>query len=123
MSTFTIPGRLPGLNDYVRACRGNKYHAAVMKRECEEMVGWAIRADKPQAVHGPVFVAFRWVEPNRRRDLDNVRFAAKFVLDAMVDCGVIDADNCSTVLALTDSFAYDPANPRIEVTVEEAMMQ
>lgn len=33
-----IPGTLPGLNDYIDAERSNKYQAAKLKRQTEEMI-------------------------------------------------------------------------------------
>lgn len=33
---FTIPGRLDGLNEYTKACRGNCYSGAEMKKEIKE---------------------------------------------------------------------------------------
>ena len=48
----------------------------------------------------PVTVRFTWVEGNRRRDIDNVAFAKKFVLDGLVQAGVIGNDTPQYVTCL-----------------------
>ena len=51
-------------------------------------------------------IVFRWIEPNRRRDKDNVAFAKKFILDALVKAGKLKDDNRNCVIAFTDNFEY-----------------
>lgn len=87
-AVMVISGRMPGLNDYVRAERANRY--------------------------------ITWIEENRRRDMDNVAFAKKFILDGLVRAGVIRDDTPRYIAGLSDRFAYDKQNPRIEVEVRSA---
>jgi hypothetical protein len=35
---LTIPGLLPGLNEYINAERRNKYQAAAMKKQAEHLI-------------------------------------------------------------------------------------
>ena len=88
---FEVPGRLAGCNDYVGMCRANARAGAKVKRE-----------------------------PDMRRDKDNIRFAAKFILDALVEAGVIDNDNWACVGSLSDDYLVNKANPRVIVELEEA---
>lgn len=119
MVTLTIKGRLPSLNEYTRACRGNKYTGAKMKKEAEELIGWHIAAQlKDIHFDAPVRMSFRWYEPNGRRDLDNICFAKKFILDALVKHGIIEDDNWKHVKGFTDEFFVDGKDPRIEVDIE-----
>lgn len=115
---FAIPGRLAALNEYIDACRANRYAGAGVKRENQEAVEWCIRQAnlKPMA---RVDVRFTWVEANMRRDKDNIRFAAKFILDALVTQGVIRNDNWQCIGDLTDRFLVNRENPRIVVELEE----
>lgn len=119
MVTLTISGRLPSLNEYTRACRGNKYMGAKMKKENEELIGWHI-ATQLKEIHfdAPVRMAFRWYEPNGKRDLDNICFAKKFILDALVSNEVIKNDNWKHIKGFTDEFFIDSKNPRIEVDID-----
>ena len=116
---MAIEGRMPSLNDYIRAERGSMYAANAMKRECTDAAAWAARAARMPRFKMPVTVRFTWVERNRRRDIDNVAFAKKFVLDGLVAAGVIGNDTPQYVRGFSDSFAYDAARPRIEVEVTD----
>lgn len=117
---MVIPGRMPGLNDYVRAERANRYAASTMKRQQTERAGvLAVEQGMPQ-FSGTVDITFTWVEQNRRRDMDNVAFAKKFILDGLVRAGVIHDDTPRYIGSLTDRFAYDSRHPRIEVEARGA---
>lgn len=119
---FVIQGRLWGLNEHVNACKSKygKHTSAQYKRETEELIGWYIKkylgnwyTDKM------VYLKYKWVEPNTKRDLDNIAFAKKFIQDALVKQGVIPNDGWKNILGFTDSFAVDKDNPRIEVEIIE----
>lgn len=117
---FTVRGTMPGLNEYIRAERANRYAASKMKRAQTERVALAAAAQGMPGFTCPVEVTITWVEPNRRRDVDNVAFAKKFVLDGMVRAGVIPDDSPRYVSAISDRFAYDRSDPRVEVEVARA---
>lgn len=120
MQTLVIEGHLPNLNDYTKACRGNKYAGAGMKKEAEAIISLYIKQQlKGVRFSGTVELSFRWFEINKKRDLDNICFAKKFILDALVSNGIIVADGWRGVRGFTDSFFVDPKNPRIEVDIKE----
>lgn len=115
--TFTIEGELPTLNEYIAAERGNRFAASRMKRDWTEIVrasAWNVKpCTKPAIVH------CTWVMRNARKDLDNVRFATKFVLDGLQAAGVIRGDGQRYVVGLSDTFLIDRDRPRVEVTITE----
>ena len=95
--------KMPSLNDYVRMCRRSKYESAEYKKKLErELLKYIAipRIEKPVKIH------FTWVEANKRRDLDNIAFAKKFILDAMVKGGYLKDDNRKCVTGFSDSFEY-----------------
>lgn len=116
---LTIPGTLPGCNEYIGACRRHRHIGAKVKRTTQDIIGWAIKAAKLKPMAGKVDVRFRWVEPNMRRDKDNIRFAAKFILDALVEYGVLVNDNWTYIGAMSDEFSVSKAQPRVVVELEE----
>lgn len=102
--TCVIRMKLPSLNEYVRVCRANKYQASVFKNEVEAEIGSFIY--KLPEFENPIKIHFHWVEGNKRRDLDNICFAKKFILDALVKWGKLKDDNRKCVTAFTDTFGY-----------------
>ena len=103
--TCEIPMKLPSLNEYVNVCRTNAYMASKFKKDLERGIGMCI--EKMPRFMNPVEIHFHWIEGNKRRDLDNICFAKKFILDAMVKQGKLKDDNRKCVTAFTDTFSYD----------------
>jgi Holliday junction resolvase RusA-like endonuclease len=97
-----IPMKLPSLNDYINSCRGNRYAGANMKKEVESDIGWYI--NQLPKFSKPIKVNFTWIEKNKKRDLDNVCFAKKFILDALQKSGKLENDNRRWVMGFTDNF-------------------
>lgn len=103
--TVTILEKLPSCNEYINACRKNKYVGAKMKAETDELIGYYLK-DLP-TFEKPVKIIFNWYEGNNRRDLDGIAFSKKFILDAMVKCGKLKDDNRKCVYAFEDRFYQD----------------
>lgn len=99
-----IQMKLPSLNEYVRVCRTNQYMASKFKKDIESDIG--IFIERLPRFENPVEIHFHWIEGNKRRDLDNIAFAKKFILDAMVKFGKLRDDNRKFVTAFRDSFEY-----------------
>lgn len=120
---IVIEGRFPSLNDYIGAERSCRQAAARMKsRETARAEAAAVAQGMPR-FPGPAAVRFLWIERDRRRDLDNVAFAKKFVLDGLVAAGALDGDGQRHVVALQDTFEVDPARPRVVVEVSDVPAQ
>lgn len=100
--TFWIPVKFPSLNEYVNACRTNKYKGAQMKRDIEGKIYPYI--EPMPRFNTPIKIKFTWVEANKKRDFDNVAFSKKFVLDAMQKYGKLENDNRKCVVGFSDSF-------------------
>lgn len=119
--TFTVKGRLPGMNEYTSAQRANRYKGAAMKRDFQNLVTLYIRTQL-RGVHitRPVRLHYHFFEPNRRRDLDNISsFARKVVQDALVATGVLVNDGWGQIRGSSEEFDVDKRRPRIEITIEE----
>lgn len=100
-----IPLKLPSLNEYTNANRTKSYKGAKMKKDAQKAIAPYLTSlpkfDKPVKIH------FTWIEGNKRRDYDNICFAKKFVLDALVVNGYLTDDNRKIVTGFTDDFGYD----------------
>jgi len=118
---FVIPGRLPGLNEYVDAERTNKYKAAKLKSEAEALVILSARRQlRGWKANNPVMMYYLWVEKDRRRDKDNISgYGRKVIQDALVKAGILHGDGWAHIAGFADDFTVDKNNPRIEVVLEE----
>lgn len=115
-----IPGRLPGLNEYVSAERASRYSGAKLKSKSEQIISDKIDEQlKGIKIKNPVELHYLWAERDMRRDRDNVAFAKKFVQDALVSSGVLKNDDCKHVVGFSDRFEVDRENPRIEILIKE----
>ena len=105
MHKVTIPMKLPSCNNYINACRTNKYMASALKNKVEADI--QIFLKKLPKFKKPIKIRFIWVsEKTDRRDLDGICFAKKFILDAMQKASIIENDNRKFVTGFTDEFIY-----------------
>lgn len=117
MTVIEIPVRLPGLNEYTKENRRNKYAGAKMKAEVEDSIVRYIQSQKPPK-HQRVKLVFRWRELNSKRDLDNIAFAKKFILDALVRSGVLPNDGWKNVTGFEDHFEVSK-QPGVRIEIWE----
>lgn len=116
---FEIDKRLMGLNEYTKQNRTNKYAGASAKKKEQSYIIWCIKEQLGNvSITKPVIGHFRWIEENKRRDLDNICFAKKFILDALVQAKVLADDNRKIVTNFTDSFEYADKS-KVIVELEE----
>lgn len=116
---FTIPGELPGLNEYIHAINRNRHIGNRMKQDTQEAIQWAVRAQikRGYEITCPVTIRFLWASRTAKKDIDNVAFAKKFILDALVGMGILPNDTRKWVRGFTDEFIIDRQNPRTEVEI------
>lgn len=118
---FTIPTRLPGMNEYTDACRRHAQVGAKMKHNNQEIAAWAIKTQlRGVTFDKPVEITYTFFEPNRRRDKSNVAaFGIKVIEDALVMCGVLKDDGWAYIQAFTSRFMLDREKPRIVVQITD----
>ena len=104
---FEINRRLMGLNQYLKIVNNNRFQGNKAKQDEQAYIIWEIREQLGNIkIDKPVIGHFTWVEENKRRDLDNICFAKKFILDALVQAKILQDDNRKIVTNFTDSFEY-----------------
>ncbi len=119
-SSFTIVGRLPSLNEYILANRSNRFGANAMKKKCEQSIFLALsQAEMEKVYKYPIGLKITWYEQNSRRDIDNITFATKFILDSMVKNGILEDDSQKFVKGIEHTVLIDKVEPRIEVEIFE----
>lgn len=117
---FIIQGRLSGLNEIVLENRKNRFAGAVLKKKETERCANFILYNKVPHFQNPVIISFFWIEPDRRRDPDNIRAGCKFILDALVQTGRLKGDSRKYVRELHDYFPDpDSSSPKVVVILKE----
>ena len=94
---FTIEQKLPSLNEVIGSNRANRMMGAKLKRQVQNDILTYIRLS---CLNGDLVpqkkrctVSITWHEKTMRRDVDNIQSAQKFVLDAMVEGGILEDDS------------------------------
>lgn len=117
---FTIMGTLPGLNEMTNAARTHWAAGHTQKRKATDLCRFWVNLAKMRPFSGPVKVHFDWYEPNMKRDPDNIRAGAKYIMDSLVEAQILPNDSQKWVKGLSDRFCVpDALKPRIEVEIIE----
>lgn len=118
--SIIIKGELADLNTYIAADKNNRYSGGRVKKSETSRVCREVRVQKVPPVpkaHYPVSLLFRWYSKDNRKDIDNVAFAKKFILDGLVLARVLENDSRKFVNGFTDEFFIDKSNPRVEIEI------
>ena len=114
MNHFVVQAKLPSLNQYINACRLNKFAGAKFKRDTEKIIEDAIDIyldhEQLQSVNEAVKIRFDWHEKTMRRDADNIASAKKYILDAMQTKNILPNDNRQYVKGFYDDIVDDDEN-------------
>ena len=97
------------LNEYINTERRNKYAAAKIKDKLTNEVAWQCKSKRCHKPTGKVDMIFKW-HVKGRHDSDNIAFAKKFVLDGMVQAGLLENDSSKFVRHLADYIYRDVKN-------------
>jgi len=105
-SNLTLSFGLPGLNEMINVARTNRYASAKQKKKYTKMVEKELIAQHciPETPLTSISVNCIWIESGHARDPDNIRVGIKYVLDAMVNTGVLKDDSMKHVKFLGDTF-------------------
>jgi len=91
---FPLP---PTLNEIIGTARSNIYASAKEKRAWTNTI--AVKCFGRKRFPDRVWIEFVWKIKNFRRDPDNVSAAAKFVMDGLVEGGIIQDDSLKFIMS------------------------
>ena len=119
-ATLWVPGPLPGMNEIVAAAKsghgkGNAYSR--QKALWTTLVARGARSRRIGLFPSPVTISCVWVEPNARRDPDNIEAAIKFVNDGLVQAGVLSGDRRKDIAAIRHEVITGETSG-VQVTIE-----
>ena len=120
MKRIIINGELTDLNNFINSQRNNKFGGNNLKRKNTNICRLAALEAMSSglfisAEEMPLDINFKWYVPSKRKDKDNTAFAKKFILDGMVEAGLLTNDGWQQIGNFTDRFYIDKTAPRIEI--------
>jgi Holliday junction resolvase RusA-like endonuclease len=97
IQALRIPYMLPGMNELLKLAKEARYNpgARYTRAKARSQSGIVALAKLMLDPYGPedqVRVSFEWLEPDRRRDPDNIAAGKKIILDALVKAGILSND-------------------------------
>lgn len=106
----------PSLNKWAIA---NRFAANKEKQVWKEMVYWACKEKGIKAtIRGPVRVEIHYkFKDKRRRDCDN--YTPKFILDGLVEAGVLVDDSCDIVTELLIKMSIGTGETKTIISLHE----
>lgn len=123
MATYkvTVLGKFPSLNDLIAATNMHKHRGNQLKQKSQNEISYYILEQLRRVrIDKPVFIKYRFYEPNKKRDLDNIAsYFMKVFQDSLVCCRIIPNDNWYHIVGFSNEFFVDNRQPRIEVELVE----
>jgi Holliday junction resolvase RusA-like endonuclease len=116
--SFIIDHEIPTANEYINACRVNKFNANTLKKNTQEFIMYYILKSRLRPFTKPVYITYIWHEKDKKRDLDNIAFGKKFINDALVEYGILKNDNYKYVKGFSDNFRYGDKR-KVEIILTE----
>lgn len=96
VETFNFP-LPPTLNEIIRMARGNIYASAKEKRTWTNSI--ALLCVGKKQFPSQVWLEFVWQVKNKNSDADNISASAKFVMDGLVQAGVLQGDSLKYIMS------------------------
>ena len=107
---FVIDGKLIGYNEYGNQQRTNYYKANKTKRSIQDDLRRQILAQVKlpiRTIKTQVNVHCHWIEPNKKRDKDNISSAIKFILDTLVHMRLLKNDGWQQIGDIKHTFVHN----------------
>lgn len=113
---ITLLGELTDLNTYINAERRNRFLGAKIKKEnTEDVISQTMNVKRVNKY--PVSIKIKWYSKDQRKDPDNIAFSKKYILDGLVENGILENDGQKQIKGFSDEFFIDNNNPRIEIEI------
>ena len=114
----SIDSQTPGMNEIIAAAKGMKGRGllySLMKKDWNQKVSLAAKEAGLKPVESYVFLDFLWQEKTKRRDPDNVAAGKKFVIDGLVQAGILAGDGWSQISGFADHWRTVTEDDRVHV--------
>ncbi len=115
IETFIFP-LPPTLNEIIASARRNRYASAKEKRCWTNAI--AVDCYGRKRFPDKVWIEFVWKVKNFGRDPDNISAASKFVMDGLVQGGIIKRDNLTVIMSPVLHW-YERGDNSVEVRIAD----
>jgi len=115
---LVILGDLPGMNEIIDQNKIHWANYAKIKKNYDDIVCFYAQQQGIKFFE-KVKLNITYYMSNKKMDPDNICAAKKFILDGLVDAGVLKDDSWDIVKGFKENWEVDKDNPRIEVELEE----
>lgn len=115
MQKLVIRAQMPNLNDVIAASKRHWSYYSKEKKRWTEVAALEAKAQGLTPMRLPVWVRTTYYLKTRRSDPDNLRVAIKFILDGLVQAGILEDDSQRWIIGFQDLFELDRNDPRIVV--------
>lgn len=116
--TIIIPGELPDLNQIIGASKDHWGSYSSLKKANTQLVAFCTKQATKQK-YKKIDLEITWYCKNKRKDKDNIMAGTKFILDGLVEAGIIKNDGWANVGDIRHKFDVDKQAPRVEVKITE----
>ena len=120
MQKLVLPSNIfPSLNSVLDLAKGHwAGYYKLQQKLVMTVKSYAKQQCKPVRDY-PVKLEFIWYCDSRRRDPDNIASAKKFIIDGLVQAGILKKDGWKQIKGFVDKFEYDKINPRVEIWIKK----
>ena len=120
-----LPIEYPSQNKYINQerikLRGKRHGTmgSIMRKKLIDETYWLLKSGKNKPIKTPCKLRFTWYMKDRKKDVDNIAYAKKFILDAMVNANIIPNDTFRYIKGFIDDFkVIDNVHKEIGVMIE-----
>lgn len=116
--TIIIPGELPDLNQIIAESKNHWGSYSSLKKTNTQLVAFCTKQATKRR-YKKIDLDITWYCKDRRKDKDNIMAGTKFILDGLVQAGVIQNDGWANIGEIRHKFDVDKQDPRVEVRITE----
>ena len=115
---IVIPGELPDLNQIISASKDRWGSYSSLKKANTQRVAFCTK-QATKRKYKRIDLEITWYCKDKRKDKDDITAGTKFILDGLVEAGIIQNDGWANVGEIRHKFDVDELEPRIEVRITE----
>ena len=115
-----IYGELPTMNSIINNAKVHWTEYRKVKSEFDDAVAWYAEKQNVKFFEKCELEITYYME-NRKKDPDNILSSKKFILDGLVQAGVLENDGWKQIKGFDESWEVDKKNPRVEVEFKEGV--